>query len=209
MLDMQTLVIFAGAVTLLLLSPGPNMAFVISHGLSMGWRGGLAAALGISLADLLLTVLTATGVTALIAAWPPSFDIIRYSGAVYLLWMAFKLLQPRTVGMGEGSRETSLAAVLVAATLNSLLNPKALLFFIVFLPQFVVPAKGAVAQQLLLLGLVLSVIALVFHVVLGACGGVLSRWFSSKGRLARLQPRLLASVLALLALRLMLMQRPA
>ncbi|CAK9888769.1 LysE family translocator [Pseudomonas fluorescens] len=208
MLDMQTLLIFSAAVTLLLLSPGPNMAFVISHGVSMGWRGGLAAALGISLADLLLTALTASGVTALIAAWPPSFDIIRYCGAVYLLWMAFKLLQPRKAGMGEGRRETSLAAVLLAAMLNSLLNPKALLFFIVFLPQFVVPAKGAVAQQLLL-GLVLSMIALVFHVLLGACGGVLSRRFCGKGRMARLQPRLLASVLALLALRLVLMQRPA
>ncbi|MGF6595071.1 LysE family translocator [Pseudomonas sp. 2835] len=208
MLEVQTLMIFSGAVILLLLSPGPNMAFVISHAVSMGWRGGLAAALGISIADLILTVLTATGVTALIAAWPPSFDIIRFSGALYLLWMAFKLLQPRKVGTGEGLRETSLAAVFVAATLNSLLNPKALLFFIVFLPQFVVPGQGAVAQQLLLLGLLLSVIALVFHVLLGACGGVVSRRFSGKGRMARWQPRLLASVLGLLALRLMLMQRP-
>lgn len=209
MLDLHTLMIFSGAVLLLLLSPGPNMAFVISHGVSMGWRGGLAASLGISLADLMLTVLTATGVTALIAAWPPSFDIIRFSGAVYLLWMAYKLLQPRRAGASHGPRETSLAAVFVAATLNSLLNPKALLFFIVFLPQFVVPAKGMVAEQLLLLGVVLSLIALVFHVVLGSCGCLIGRLFSAPGRMARWQPRLLASVLAVLALRLLLMSRSA
>lgn len=208
MLDLHTLMIFSGAITLLLLSPGPNMAFVISHGVSMGWRGGLAAALGISLADLILTAMTATGVTALIAAWPPSFDIIRYCGAVYLLWMAFKLLQPRRPGSAQGARETSVAAVFVAATLNSLLNPKALLFFIVFLPQFVVPGND-VAWQLLLLGLLLSVIALVFHVLLGCFAGLVSRRFAAKGPMARLQPRLLASVLALLALRLLVMSRPA
>lgn len=90
MIDPATLLIFVGAVMLLLLSPGPNMAFVISHGASYGWRGGVASGLGIGLADLILTALTAMGVTALVASWPPAFDLIRYSGGLYLLWLAFK-----------------------------------------------------------------------------------------------------------------------
>ena len=68
MIDLATLAVFSGAVVLLLLSPGPNMAFVISHGMTHGWRGGAASALGIGVADLLLTALTAMGVTALVAS---------------------------------------------------------------------------------------------------------------------------------------------
>ena len=187
MIDLATLAVFCGAVLLLLLSPGPNMAFVISHGVSHGWRGGFACALGIGVADLLLTALTASGVTALVASWPPSFDLIRYAGVVYLLWLVFKTLQksPR-LDTAHVHREP-LGRVCVQAMLNSLLNPKALLFFVVFLPQFVRPQAGSIAVQLLVLGGVLTVIAAVFHGLLGAFGGALCRFCSQAllGRLAK------------------------
>lgn len=208
MIDLQTLSLFCGAVMLLLISPGPNMAFVMSHGFTYGWRGGLAVALGISAADAVLTILTATGVTGLVAAWPPSFDIIRYVGAVYLLWMAWKALQGGKLSTSVIEQKVSLRTVFVRATLNSLLNPKGLLFFIVFLPQFVTPSAGTIAQQLIVLGLVLTLIAFVFHAALGAFGGAISRWFAGKSSLGKLQSRVLASVLTLMAVRLMLMSRP-
>lgn len=152
---------------LLLLSPGPNMAFVISHGISHGWRGGLAASLGIGVADMVLTVLTATGVTAVVAGWPPSFDLIRYAGVGYLLWLAFKTVQNRPGNAVAAVEPVALKRVFLHAMLNSLLNPKALLFFVVFLPQFVQPEAGAIAGQLLLLGGILTLIAAIFHGVLG------------------------------------------
>ena len=77
MIETHTLLIFATVVLALLLLPGPNMAFVLAHGATHGFMGGAAAGLGIGLADLVLTVLTATGVTAAVMAWPPSFDLIR------------------------------------------------------------------------------------------------------------------------------------
>jgi len=208
MLDLQTLLVFTGAVMLLLISPGPSMAFVMSHGFTCGWRGGMAAAFGIAVADLILTVLTATGITGLVAAWPPSFDIIRYSGALYLLWMAYKALGRQRMGEATKASQTPLKSIFARAMLNSLLNPKALLFFLVFLPQFVVPEKGLIAQQIIILGAVLTLLAWVFHAALGAFGGAFERMLSGSGRFARLQPRLLASVLALLAVRLMVMSRP-
>jgi threonine/homoserine/homoserine lactone efflux protein len=152
MIDLATLAVFSGAVLLLLLSPGPNMAFVISHGVTHGWRGGVASALGISAADVLLTALTATGVTALVASWPPSFDLIRYAGVVYLLWLVFKTLQKKPGMDATGVNRVPLGRVFLQAMLSSLLNPKALLFFVVFLPQFVRPQAGSIAVQLLLLG---------------------------------------------------------
>jgi threonine/homoserine/homoserine lactone efflux protein len=77
MVDFSTLGLFLLAVLTLFLSPGPNRAFVLSHGIAHGPRGGCAAAAGIACADLVLTALTATGITALAAAWPPSFDVTR------------------------------------------------------------------------------------------------------------------------------------
>ena len=122
MIDFATLAVFSGAVLLLLLSPGPNMAFVISHGISHGWRGGLAASLGIGVADIVLTVLTATGVTAVVAGWPPSFDLIRYAGVGYLLWLAFKTVQKRPGNAVAAVEPVALKRVFLHAMLNSLLN---------------------------------------------------------------------------------------
>ncbi|SHM51621.1 Threonine/homoserine/homoserine lactone efflux protein [Pseudomonas asturiensis] len=206
--DLQTIAVFSGAIILLLLSPGPNMAFALSHAMAYGWRGALAVALGIALADSLLTLLTATGVSGLVAAWPPSFDIIRYCGAAYLLWMAYKTLRSGSLTQGTARQGVSMKAVFWHATLNSLLNPKALLFFIVFLPQFVKPEAGSIAQQLLILGLWLTFLALIFHVLLGVFAHSLGRLFSANGRFPMLQSGLLAGVLTLLAVRLMVMSRP-
>lgn len=209
MIDLATLAVFSGAVLLLLLSPGPNMAFVISHGVTHGWRGGVASALGIGVADALLTALTATGVTALVASWPPSFDVIRYAGVVYLLWLVFKTLQKKPGLDTAQQHRVPLGRVFLQAMLNSLLNPKALLFFVVFLPQFVRPEAGSIAVQLMLLGGVLTLVAGVFHVLLGIFGGALSRFFAGRSKGAWLQTWGLATVLTVLAVRLAVMSRPA
>ncbi|WP_282396401.1 LysE family translocator [Pseudomonas sp. PS01298] len=209
MIDLATLAVFSGAVLLLLLSPGPNMAFVITHGVTHGWRGGMASALGIGVADLLLTGLTASGVTAVVASWPPSFDLIRFAGVIYLLWLVFKTLQKRPGGAQAQVERVPLGRVFLQAMLNSLLNPKALLFFVVFLPQFVRPETGSIAIQLLVLGGVLTVIAAVFHLLLGIFGGAVSRFFAGCPAGAALQKWGLATVLTVLAVRLALMSRPA
>lgn len=208
MIDLATLSIFIGAVLLLLLSPGPNMAFVISHGVSYGWRGGVASGLGIGVADVVLTVLTATGVTAVVASWPPAFDLIRYAGVFYLLWLAYKALQSKAVLDPAHVTRVPLRQVCMRATLNSLLNPKTLLFFMVFLPQFVNPAQGSLGGQLLLLGLVLTLISGIFHTLLGVFGAAVSRRFSRAPGTGRWQSWGLAAVMLLLAVRLALMSRP-
>ncbi|MBK5542624.1 LysE family translocator [Pseudomonas sp. TH05] len=208
MMDLATLSIFVGTVLLLLLSPGPNMAFVLSHGLAYGWRGGVACGLGIGAADVLLTLLTATGVTALVAGWPPAFDLIRYAGVAYLLWLAYQAVQARGPKHLRQAPRVPLPTVWVRALLNSLLNPKALLFFMVFLPQFVRPGSGPIALQLLVLGLVLTLVSVVFHTLLGVFGSALSHGLGARPGLARIQPWLLAAVLLLLAARLALMTSP-
>ena len=184
MIDLATFLLFLLAVLTLFLSPGPNMAFVTSHGMAYGPRGGLAAAIGIGSADVVLTILTATGVTAMVFAWSASFDVLRVAGAAYLMWLAIKTLRSPATALTPLKSNANLAFYTIAknAMLGSLLNPKALLFFMVFLPQFVSPAKGHVALQVVILGLVLSAASVIFNTLLGAFSGRL-------GTLAQRHPR--------------------
>ncbi len=209
MIDTSTLSLFVLAVLALFASPGPNMAFVLSHGLAHGVRGGFAAAIGISAADLVHTLCAATGVTALVAAWPPSFDVLRYAGALYLLWLAWQALRPAGARSATEAQPAGFARIVRMALLNNLVNPKALLFFMVFLPQFVNTARGHVTLQLLVLGVLLSAMALVFNTVLGAFSGQIGRRLQARPGAVKFQRGFLAFVMAGLALRLLLLDRPS
>lgn len=209
MIGLATLSLFLLAVLALFLSPGPNMAFVLSHGVAHGPRGGFAAAIGISAADLVHTLFAATGVTALVAAWPPSFDVLRYAGALYLVWLAVQALRSGGLRMDAQAQPAGFGRIVRMALLNNLVNPKALLFFMVFLPQFVDPSHGSVPLQLVQLGVVLSMAALAFNTLLGACSGQIGRWLHSRPGAARFQSSLLAAVMLGLAVRLLLLDRPS
>ena len=211
MMDTTTFVLFLLAVLTLFLSPGPNMAFVMSHGMAYGPRGGLAAAIGIGSADVVLTALTATGITAMVFAWSASFDVLRIAGAAYLMWLAIRTLRSPATALMPGNSTADLAFHTIArnAMLGSLLNPKALLFFMVFLPQFVDPSKGSIARQLFILGLALSAASVVFNTTLGAFSGQLGKLVQRHPRAAIIQIWLLGSVLAALAVRMFFTERPA
>lgn len=209
MIDGHTLLLFLLAVLALFLSPGPNMAFVLSHGVALGPRAGFAAGLGIAAADLVHTLCAATGITALVAAWPPSFDLLRYAGALYLLWLAWQALRSGDARLQARADAADFTRVVRMAWLNNLVNPKALLFFMVFLPQFVAPSRGSVPLQLMLLGITLSLAGLVFNTVLGACSGQIGRWLQRRRGAAGFQRGLLATVMFGLAVRLILIDRPS
>ena len=211
--DSATLLLFSTAVLVLLASPGPNIAFILAYGVAFGQRGGVAAAAGVGCADLVMTLLTVVGVTAAIAAWPPSFDVLRYAGTTYLLYVAFKALQPLPQsGQHHKPPECSVLNVFGKAMGGSLINPKPMLFFMVFLPQFVNPQRGSVADQLVVLGLTLTVLAFFFHAILGLCAGCLGR--NSKTFLlcypqaAALQRWGLAAAMIVLAAYLFFTERP-
>lgn len=204
--DPHTLAYFVLAVLLLLVSPGPNMLFVLANGAGHGWRGGLAAAVGIGAADIVSTLACAFGLAGLIAAYPAAFDLVRWAGAAYLLYLAYRCV----AGAGakaspSGSqREARLPAIFLRGLLSSLANPKSVLFFIVFIPQFVDTGHGSVLLQFMLLGTVLAVIGTAFHGAIGAMGAAGGRlaagWPGARKALAFLQ----AAIFGLIAGRLLL-----
>lgn len=206
--DFPTLLLFVAAVLGLMVSPGPNMALVVSHGLSHGARGGIVSAAGIFVADLVMTLLVCAGIASLVAAWPPFFDVLRGLGAIYLCWLALQALRRRTPASERSPANASLRKAFHGATLASLLNPKALLFFLVFLPQFADPDRGSMTAQLLVLGLTLSVVAFVFHALLGMFSGRIASVVRGRAHSVRWLDRLQAAVLFGLAVRLMFLERP-
>jgi len=206
--DATNLYLFIVAALLLLIVPGPNMAIVTSHAVAHGWRAGLAAALGITLADLLMTVLVSAGLGALVMSWAPAFDLLRWAGACYLMWLAWQALKAPPSDTDTQPTQASLRKILARATLNSLLNPKALLFFMVFLPQFVTVGTSSVTLQLMFLGVLLALIALVFHSLLGFCAGRLHARLRKGLIPKRLGAYGFAAVMAALAARLVFLNRP-
>lgn len=206
--DATNLYLFIVAALLLLIVPGPNMAIVTSHAVAHGWRAGLAAALGITLADMLMTVLVSAGLGALVMSWAPAFDLLRWAGACYLMWLAWQALKAPPSDTDTQPTQASLRKILARATLNSLLNPKALLFFMVFLPQFVTVGTSSVTLQLMFLGVLLALIALVFHCLLGFCAGRLHARLRKGLIPKRLGAYGFAAVMAALAARLVFLNRP-
>src|SRR5882724_13042252 len=138
-IPLQTFAWFALAVLALMVTPGPNMMFVLTSGAAHGWRGGFAAALGIGVVDLVFTLACATGLASLLVAYPAAFDAIRWAGAVYLLTLAYGCV--RTALRAEdgiaASARREQGSVFLRGLGSNIANPKAILFFLVFIPQFI------------------------------------------------------------------------
>lgn len=153
----STLVLFALAALALIAIPGPNMVYVATRSLSEGRRAGFASALGLLTGTLIIVAATAAGLSALIASSAIAFDVLRYAGAGYLIYLGLRALLSRQNGdQSAAPKPISLARAYRQAIVVQLLNPKVALFFVAFFPQFIDPARGPVWIQVLALGAILG-----------------------------------------------------
>ena len=158
MISTHLLLIYLAALAAIYAVPGPDMALVLQTSIGRGVRPGLAAAAGLSLARTAHVTLSACGVAALIRGAPWLYEVIRYGGALYLAYVAIQVFRSPVFALGEGDTTTSadeLRQSFVKGLLTNLLNPKALLFCSVLLPQFVRPEAGPVVLQMFELGALL------------------------------------------------------
>ena len=170
--------LFALSVLALIASPGPDFFYVLGRGMAQGPRAGLLSALGISLGLCGHTLLAVLGLSAVLAASPWLFWAVKMAGAAYLFWIGLKMLRSKGAH-GEQVLAPSGRAVLRDAMLTNLLNPKAALTFLAFLPQWVrtdaqgVPsAQGAsVPAQFAVLGAITVALALAWFSIVGAVAG--------------------------------------
>ena len=201
------LAIFTLAALAMNAAPGPSNLYVLSRSLAQGTAGGLVSALGLALGSLFHVALAVAGLAALLSYAPTLYDAIRLAGAAYLDLSRDQ--DPARAGRqhaGEWRRAPLAGPRPLRCGLVEILNPKTALFFLAFLPQFVEPAAGPAAPQLLLLGLIVTLTALPCDMLVALAGAKLARLFTTQAR-RRWPSRLAGSTLIALGLYTALMRR--
>ncbi len=173
---------FLLAAVLITASPGPDNLLVLSTGMSRGRRHGIAFGLGCAAGCLSHTALALAGVSALVAASPTAFTALRWAGGLYLVWLGVQALRhagQSSLGRTAASIETP-GRLFTRGLVANAINPKVVLFFLSFLPQFVQPAQGSVGLQIGLLGLLFTLQAAVLFGLLGFFAGSVGGWLQRR-----------------------------
>ncbi|GAB4582943.1 LysE family translocator [Nocardia sp. IFM 10818] len=181
MIPAANLVAFLVAATILIVIPGPGVLFVIGRALASGRRAALLSVLGHSVGVLVVLLLTVIGLGAVLAASAVALTVVKFAGALYLIYLGIQSIRERKSLREAWESRTEPPQdrrMLKQAFLVGISNPKAIIFFAAVLPQFVDPASGAVPLQLLILGLVFLLIALVSDSAWGLAAGLARDWFA-------------------------------
>ncbi|BEV71014.1 MULTISPECIES: LysE family translocator [unclassified Paludibacterium] len=199
---------FLAAAILITLAPGPDNLMVLSTGISNGRKPGMLFGLGCALGCINHTILAALGVSALIAASPTAFTLLRLSGGAYLIYLGIQALRSGGTRFESGQPTASQPwrRYLLRGILASAINPKVVLFFLAFLPQFVVTRHGQVSLQITLLGLLFTLQGGLLFALLGYFSGAVGQWLKRRPQTGQWLDRLAGSVFVLLGIKLALTQ---
>jgi threonine/homoserine/homoserine lactone efflux protein len=208
MLDLTSLALFMTATLALNLAPGPDMLYVSTRSLTQGRRAGVISALGIAAGSVVHTVAIASGLAALLHAVPLAYDIVRFAGAAYLIWLGVQALRNKAGPVsGKPLDRASEWTIFRQGAVTNILNPKVALFFLAFLPQFVDPQHGSVALQIVVLGSLFNCSGTLVNIAVAYLAASAGRWLGTSGYAGKIFQWLTASVFIGLGLRLALGER--
>jgi len=203
--------LFLLALAMIYLLPGPDMILLLQTGARLGRALALATAIGLAAARACHVALAALGLATLFKVAPWTFDVVRMAGAAYLLWLGVKMFQPGVMGSissaGGNAPAGSWRSAIQRGLLTNLLNPKALLFCSVLLPQFIDPHAGPVAVQFVGLGVVLVIVGLLFDSTYAVAGSWIGKWLERSPSAQRVQQLLFGTLLIGFAVRLAFLQQ--
>jgi len=206
--DAHALLLFAGAGLLLNVTPGPDLLYILGRSVSQGRQAGLLSALGIGAGCLFHVTAAALGVSALVLAVPVAYDVVRWAGALYLVWLGVKALRSQGSSLEvQAMAATSPRRIFVQGVVTNALNPKVALFFLAFLPQFADPSRGPLAPQLLLLGAIFTVNGTLVCLLFALFAARLGEWLKTRYGVTRLLDRATGGLFIALGLRLALLER--
>jgi len=154
MIEGTKLVIFLSAALVLAIMPGPGILYVLGRTLNGGKGEGVNSALGTFLGGLVHAIAAAVGLSALLVASAAAFQVVRYAGAAYLVYLGIMMIRNRHLRITESDSSPAGNQSLIQGIITETLNPKTALFFLSFIPQFVVPGKGHATLQFLVLGVI-------------------------------------------------------
>lgn len=208
--SLPTLITFTIAILLLAVTPGPDMTLWISRSLREGRAAGFMTLVGTNIGITVHTMLVAFGVAALIVASPTAFLILKTGGAAYLVWLAIQAIRKGSDFVMVKSTGEKAQASLKSALLNgiwvNLLNPKVIIFFMTFLPQFVSATDPHVTGKLIFLGIWSIIVALPIGIGIVVAADVLSAWLQRNRKVLRGLDYTIAGVFSLFAVKIFFTQ---
>lgn len=187
----------------MVLTPGPNMIYLISRSISQGRSAGLISLGGVALGFVFYMLCAAFGITALVLAVPYAYDALRFGGALYLLYLAWQAVRPggRSPFQVRDLPVDSPRKLFIMGFVTNLLNPKIAVLYLSLLPQFIDPAHGSVLGQSLALGMTQIAISLAVNALIVLMAGAIARFLAQRPAWITVQRWLMGTVLTALAVR--------
>ncbi|WP_430436263.1 LysE family translocator [Oceanibaculum nanhaiense] len=202
--DTTSLLAFALIALGMVLTPGPNMIYLISRSICQGRVAGLISLGGVALGFVFYMLCAAFGITAIVLAVPYAYDALRFAGALYLLWLAWQAVRPggRSPFQVRALPADSPRKLFAMGFLTNLLNPKIAVMYLSLLPQFIDPANGSVLIQSLALGATQIAISVAVNSVIAIAAGSIAAFLIARPGWMVAQRWLMGSVLAAMAVRM-------
>ena len=208
-MEFSTFIYFLTASILLTLAPGPDNLYLLTKSLSDGAKSGVVLAAGLASGIIFHTFLVMVGVAALIQNSPVAFTVLKIFGAAYLIFLAFKSFQSARAGkkisMQRSDAKNSYRGLYKRGVLMNVLNPKVLLFFLAFLPQFVNFSSSSPSLQIILLGITFAIQAFLIFAAIAICAGKVRKLILRKKNLGQVLNYVEALVLLIIALTLLIL----
>lgn len=209
---LETLIAFFGVAVILALTPGPDNIFVLLQSAQRGWRAGMAVVVGLCAGLVVHTAAVALGLAAVFAASAVAFTVLKFCGAAYLAYLAWQALRAPAAVASQAEATTAASPVSLwrmvgRGMVMNLTNPKVLVFFLAFLPQFANPALGGVALQLMVLGVVFMCATLLVFGAIACFSGVFGTLLQRSARAQTMLNRVAGIVFLGLAVRLATVDR--
>jgi threonine/homoserine/homoserine lactone efflux protein len=172
----------------LVFTPGPNTLYIIARSIQQGRRAGAVSSLGVQAGTLIHITIAALGLSALVVSSVLAFNFVKYAGATYLVYLGVKTLVTRQkLEATRAIRHESLTHTFRQGVVVNLLNPKTALFFFAFLPQFIDPERGAVASQIVVLGIILVFLGTMSDMMYALTAGSFGTWLHKNSKFLPIQ----------------------
>ncbi|MCW5606058.1 MAG: LysE family translocator [Burkholderiales bacterium] len=209
MIPLSDLLLFAGAALLMVLTPGPNMIYLISRSICQGRGAGVISLFGVIAGFFVHMLAAVVGLSALFLAVPFAYEALKWAGAMYLLWLAWQAVRPgaRSPFEPQALPHDSPRRLFAMGFLTNLLNPKVAVFYMSLFPQFIVPERGSVFLQGITLGVTQISVSFTVNLLIALSAAGIASWFARNPLWLAVQRYVMGFVLAALAVRLACEQR--
>ncbi|MDL5511111.1 LysE family translocator [Arenibacter sp. M-2] len=208
MIPIHDLLLFGLAALIMVLSPGPNMIYLISRSLSQGKNAGIISLFGVLCGFLFHILMVSFGLTAIFFAIPYAFVTVKFLGVGYLLYLAYKSIRSgdRVFDTNQNLKPNKPLKLFNIGFMTNVLNPKMAVFYLSFFPQFIKPENGSILSQSFQLGIVQIIISFAVNFLIVISAAKMAKWFARKPIWLRIQKWFMASVLTGLAVKMALIK---